>query len=424
MLLMCHTMIGHAAIEITPRLTTGVDYTDNYSLANDNPGSEAESEWITRISPGLSVDMDGRHLGLSLNYDPSYTMYDRYSDRDYWEHAASATGTWQATRYMGMTLSYDFSRTEDPIDEEDLTIRRGRNVYDRHRSEARIDYRFGAENTLYALGNYGNLKNEDTTIQDSEEYGGGAGMVYWFNIQWGIDLSIEQNWAKYKEIDDSESIDDFEDSENFKEFSGRLRLNRRFNRKVTGYLQYQHTDHRFDEEIAETNYRIYDGAVGVEYAISSSMDFSIGVHYFVRDLKDSENESETPVNLSLTKRFSQGSVTFSAEGGYDYTTTAAENIGYYVYYGGTLAADYVFTRRFSGDAAITYMYHDYKDEIPSRDDDVYRAGCGLSFQLSRWLTARLGYTYNAVESNIEANDYVENRGSLDLIIAPPNPYRF
>lgn len=424
MLLMCRPMIGHAAIEITPRLTTGVDYTDNYSLANDNPGSEAESEWITRISPGLSVDMDGRHLGLSLNYDPSYTMYDRYSDRDYWEHAASATGTWQATRYMGMTLSYDFSRTEDPIDEEDLTIRRGRNVYDRHRSEARIDYRFGAENTLYALGNYGNLKNEDTTIQDSEEYGGGAGMVYWFNIQWGIDLSIEQNWAKYKEIDDSESIDDFEDSENFKEFSGRLRLNRRFNRKVTGYLQYQHTDHRFDEEIAETNYRIYDGAVGVEYAISSSMDFSIGVHYFVRDLKDSENESETPVNLSLTKRFSQGSVTFSAEGGYDYTTTAAENIGYYVYYGGTLAADYVFTRRFSGDAAITYMYHDYKDEIPSRDDDVYRARCGLSFQLSRWLTARLGYTYNAVESNIEANDYVENRGSLDLIIAPPNPYRF
>lgn len=421
MLLMCYPIISHAAVEITPRLTTGIEYTDNYFLSNDNPGSEAESEWIGYVSPGLTVNMDGRRLGLLLNYDPSYNMYDEYSDRNYWEHVTDATGTWQVTRHMGMTLSYGFIRTEDPIDDEDLTIRRGRNIYDRHSSEARIDYRFGTENTIYVLGNYGQLNNEDATIQDTEEYGGGAGVVYWFNIQWGIDFSIEQNWAKYE---DSEISDGSEAYEDFKEFVGRMRLNRRFNRQVTGYVQYQHTDHRFDDEIVETNYRVYDGAVGVEYAISSSMDFGLEVHYFVRDFKDSEDESGTPINLSLTKRFSQGSITLSAEGGYDYTTTAAENLGYYVYYGGMLEADYAFTRRFSGDASIGYTYNDYRDQVPSRDDDVYRAGCGLSFQLSRWLTTRLGYTYNAVESNIEANDYVENRGSLDFIIAPPNPYRF
>ena len=410
--ILCFSQSGHAALEITPRLSSGVEYTDNYFLTNDNPGSEKESEWTTFISPGITVDIVGRQLGLSLSYDPSYTMYDRYSDRDYWEHAASATGSWQVTRHTNLALSYDYLRTEDPIDEEDLTIRRGRNLYQRHTAGARVDYHFGQENMVYADGNYSYLDNEDTTIEDSQEYGGAAGVSYWFNIRWGLDFSVEQRRAEYEESDD------------FTDLVGSLRLSHRFNRQFTGYAQYAHTSHRFDDEIAETDYMIYDGAVGVEYAIDPSMDLTMEVHYFVRDFDDSEDESETPVNLSLIKRFTQGSIALNVEGGYDYTTTEAENLGYYVYYGGSLEADYTFSRRISGDVSIGYTYRDYKDEIPRRDDDVYRAGCGLSFRLLRWLTARLDYTYNAVESNIEENDYVENRGALLLTIAPSQPYRF
>ena len=412
LLLLCRPISGYTAVEIIPRISSGVEYTDNYDLTNGNPGFEEESEWITSISPGVTVNLTGRQLGLSLSYDPSYTMYDEHSENDYWEQAANATGTWQVTRHLGATLSYDFLRSEDPIDEEDLTIRRGRNMYDRHTGEARIDYRFGAENSIYALGNYDYLENEDTTIEDSEEYGGGAGFIYWFNIRWGVESSLEQNRAEYEESDD------------FTDLVGRLRLNHRFNRQITGYVQYEHTDHRYDEELAETDYMIYDGAVGMDYAIDPSMDLTMEVHYLIRDIDERENESETPVNFSFTKRFTQGTVTLSTEGGYDYTTAAAENLGYYIYYGGSLEADYAFTRYISGDVGIGYTYRDYKDEIPRRDDDVYRAGCGLSFRLLRWLTARLDYTYNAVESNIEDNDYVENRGALFITITPPQPYRF
>lgn len=411
-LLICFSQSGHAALEITPRLSSGVEYTDNFFLTNDNPGSEKESEWITSISPGLTVDLVGRRVGLSLSYDPAYIMYDKYSDRDYWEHAANATGTWQITRHTNMELSYDYLRTEDPIDEEDLTIRRGRNLYERHTSGARVDYHFGEENIVYADGNYSYLENEDTTIEDSQEYGGSAGVSYWFNIRWGLDFSVEQNRAEYEESDD------------FTDLVGRLRLSHRFNRQFTGYAQYAHTNHRLDDEIAETDHMIYDGAVGFEYAIDPSMDLTMEIHYFVRDFDGSEDESETPVNLSFTKRFTHGSIGLNVEGGYDYTAASAENLGYYVYYGGSLEADYMFTRRISGDVSIGYTYNDYKDEIPRRDDDVYHAGCGLSFSLLRWLTARLDYTYRSVESNIEENDYIENRGALLLTIAPPQPYRF
>ena len=411
-LLICNSLNGYAALDITPRLSSGVEYTDNYFLTNDNIGSEKESEWTYSVSPGISIDITGRGLGLSLSYDPSYTMYENYSENNYWEQNASAAGTWQATRHTNMSLSYDFSRTEDPIDEEDLTIRRNRNLYDRHTAEARIEYSFGSENSIFTFGNYECLENEDVTIEDNDEYGGGVGLAYWFNINWGVELSFEQSMA------------DYEESNDFTDRVGQIRINHQFNRQVTGYLQYEHTDHRYKEDISDTDYKIHDGALGIEYAIDSSMDLSLEVHYVIRNTDEGDNEASWPVDFSFTKRFTQGAITLSTEGGYDYTTATAENLGYYIYYGGSLDADYNFTRYITGDLGISYTYNEYRDQAPMRNDDVYRANCGLSFQLLRWITLRLDYSFSAVESNIEDNDYVENSGSIFITITPSQPYRF
>lgn len=400
----------HAEVRLFPRLNTGVEYTDNFFLTNDDAGSEQESEWITTITPGLTLDITGRSAGLSLSYDPSYTMYNRYSESDYWQHAANLTADWQTTRHLDMALTNDYLKTEDPIDTEDLTIRRGRQPYTRNTTNARVDYRFGDDNTAYIDGLYGLLENQDPTIEDSWRYGGSAGVIYWFNIRWGLDAGAEYYRAEYEESDD------------FDDILGRLRLNYRFNPHFTGFVGYQHTLHQFDDDV--NDYRIYDGSIGFDYAINPTMDFSLDVHYFVRDFDQTQDESETPVNVNFTKRFQRGSFALAGEGGYDRTTVSAENLGYYIYYGGRIEADYEFTRRISGDINAGYTKRDYQDTIPRRKDDVIRAGCGLSVQLLRWLSARLGYTYRSVDSTIEADDYVENRGSLLFTIAPPQPYRF
>ena len=183
---LCTATSLEAAIELTPRLNAGVEYTDNFFLTNDNPGSEKESEWITTISPGLTLDITGRAAGLSINYDPVYNMYDKYSDRDYWSHAANLTGTWQTTRHLSMEIVNDYLYTEDPIDEEDLTIRRSRNPYTRNTTSARIDYLFGAENTAYVDGLYSFLENEDPAIDDSVRYGGGGRFYLLDKHQMGI----------------------------------------------------------------------------------------------------------------------------------------------------------------------------------------------------------------------------------------------
>jgi hypothetical protein len=276
-------------MEITPRLRTGLEYTDNFFLTNDNIGSEAESEWMTTVSPGVTVDVSERTAGLSLSYDPTYYMYDKYSDRDYWQHLATLTGNWQATRHMRMELAHSYLLSEDPIDEEDLTIRRGRNKYTRNTTNARVDYQFGAENEAYIDGLYTFLENDDPTIEDSERYGGSAGFVYWFNVRWGAEIGGEYYRSEYDETDDYEDI------------VGRLRLNYRFNPQFTGFLGYNHTLHQFVDDI--NDYKINDGSVGFYYAIDPTMDLTMEVHYFIRDFDVDEDEAETPVNRYFTKRF-------------------------------------------------------------------------------------------------------------------------
>ena len=399
-----------AEVRLFPRINTGVEYTDNLFLSNDNIGSEPVSEWITTITPGITMDITGRNAGISLSYDPGYTLYNRYSDYDYWRHAASFTGEWQPTRHLDLALTDDFLKTEDPVDPEDLTVRRGRDAYTRNTTAARADYRFGAENSTFFEGSYHFLDNEDPAIEDSWRSGVDAGVIYWFNIRWGMDAGAAYYRADYDESDD------------FNNSTARLRLNYRFNPHLMGFVGYQHTLNQFDDD--SNDYKIYDGSVGFEYAISPTMDFSLDVHYFVRDFDETQDQAETPINFAFSKRFQRGTVGLMGEGGYDRTTVSAQDLGYYIYYGGRIEADYLFTRRISGDINAGYTRRDYKDAIPPRKDDVIRAGCGMSVQLLRWLSARLGYAYNSVESTNEADDYVENRGSLMFTIAPPQPYRF
>jgi hypothetical protein len=411
LLSLCTATSLHAAIEITPRISAGAEYTDNVRLVSDD-FAEPESDTITSISPGITIDFSGRSAGLSLSYDPSYVNYYDDSYDDYWSHAAAADGWWQAGRNTRFSLTHAFLYTEDPIDNDDLTIRRSRNPYTRNTTSARIDHQFGSENTVYADGLYSFLENDDPTIEDSQYYGGGAGVTYWFNVRWGLDAGADYYEGRY-----DEGLDDYS------EISGRLRGNHRFNPHLTGFLAYEHTLHRSDED-AEIDYNVYDGAVGVDYAIGPTMDLSVGLHYVYLDVDEGDSESVTPVNISLTKRFQHGSISLTGDGGYNYTSVTAENLGVYEYYEAGLTADYAFTPRLTGDVEGVYGNRDYLDTLPERSEDILRAGVGLSFQLLRWLSMRAGYTYRVVDSTIDIDDYVENRVSLFFTLAPSQPYRF
>jgi uncharacterized protein (PEP-CTERM system associated) len=60
--------------DIVPRIALQETYTDNLSLT---PDAVKESEWVTQVSPGISVNATGARLRFNADYAPALTYYGR-----------------------------------------------------------------------------------------------------------------------------------------------------------------------------------------------------------------------------------------------------------------------------------------------------------------------------------------------------------
>ena len=63
-----------ATWEIVPSLSVGETYTDNVSLS---PDFSKQGDWVTEISPGISVAATGPRLRINATYNPEYVYYAR-----------------------------------------------------------------------------------------------------------------------------------------------------------------------------------------------------------------------------------------------------------------------------------------------------------------------------------------------------------
>lgn len=78
----------HAAEwKVAPRLDLGESYTDNVTLA---PSSSAKSDWITQVTPGISIEGSGSRLRLKADYALQNLIYANESSRNSFYHQLNA----------------------------------------------------------------------------------------------------------------------------------------------------------------------------------------------------------------------------------------------------------------------------------------------------------------------------------------------
>ena len=229
-------------------MSAGVEYTDNVRLVPDN----TESDYITTVTPGITLEISGRPAGLTLDYDPSYVTYVDDTYDDYWRHAVNLDGWWQSGRHTRFELTNAFLKTEDPISDDDLTVRTTRNPYTRNTANISLEQQFGAENVATLGFEHSILENEDPTIDDSQRYVPSFELTYWLNVRWGLDLSAVYTRAEY-DVPAPDLPDDFDNR------YASLRLLHRFNRHVTGFLGYAHTylDYEYSDQTLSVE-RLHD----------------------------------------------------------------------------------------------------------------------------------------------------------------------
>jgi uncharacterized protein (PEP-CTERM system associated) len=80
---------------ITPSIGLRETYNDNVSLS-----STSQSDWITQVSPGISITGRGRRLSASLNYTGDLISYARNRENDRLANTLSGFGTLQAVERL------------------------------------------------------------------------------------------------------------------------------------------------------------------------------------------------------------------------------------------------------------------------------------------------------------------------------------
>ena len=402
------TAFGYV-VNLTPRISVGEEYTDNINLTN----TAEEHDYITTVTPGFTAELPGKTSGASLSYDVTYVHYDRFDENDTFRHNASVSGWTNLWKKARLQVSDTFLRTEQPVSETDPTLRRNREPYYTNTAGIGLTQEFGASNSIGFQYAHSMLENEDPAVEDNQRNNLSASLTYWFTKHLSTDLSLSYNPGE------------FETSESFDDWSGSVRLTRKFTRQLDGFVQYVHTVRDYDG--VTENYQDYDPSIGITYQLSEDTGITLSAGYFIQDNENSDDQTGFSGGVDLTGewiKFKRGGITFSAASGFEASNFGAENLGSSRFYQAGARLRYDLARRLSSNLNGTFRRTDYLDQAQNREDNIIRAGAGLSYQILKWLFLNLNYAYNTLDSTGEDNDYTENSVTLQLTASPSTPFRW
>lgn len=428
------TSAHSAQLLLRPELIVSEEYNDNIFLSPDNE----EDDFITSAGIGLTGQILGRTSGFELNYTPTFNSFAYNSDLNYWRHEARVQLNKSFSRNTRIELTDNYLETEDPLDEsqdfspEDPTtgpgvdpdrLRRGRDRYRTNRASAVMTHQFGPRDNVSLAMRYNFHEDIDTypgvRVEDYTELRPSLGLDYWFSQRWGMELDGYYSKRNYEERNDRN------------EYTGYLRLLHALNRNLSGYLEYRHTELYYDRDYdpdEDIDYKTYIPSVGIRYNLGERSYFTLSVGYLFQELDDVENDYDDYgwlINSEIAKRWSFQTSYLEVVGGsgYQVEDTGVQDLGLNIYYTGRVTLGYAFSSRINTEIYGGYRYDDYPNEEPDRVDQNVNAGAVIGYQALQWMNLQLAYRFRDQYSDIESEEYTENRVTFTISIAPVGPYR-
>ncbi|HWR91657.1 MAG TPA: outer membrane beta-barrel protein [Desulfobacterales bacterium] len=420
-----------AQLLFTPRISVTQEYNDNIDLDRRNK----QDDFITTVSPGFTAELLGQTAGLSLSYDPAYLFYADNSDNDYWRHVLNARLWNDFSRSTRLEIQNNFLYSQDPLDDDDVEDQQGNIVvrgndrrrapdtYWRNRASARLNHRFGVEDRTYAQLVYGINEFDNPDDEDSQEIEPSAGLVYWFT-QW-TGMSVDGVFTRGL-------YDENEDSSDFSNYDGRVRLNQRISRQFGLFGQYRHIYRDWDEEgivntdgDVDNNYSVYAPSAGVFYDFDRDLTASLGLGWFYQQIENEEDQDGPFVSADINKLWEAPGWSLRARGssGLDSEDFSDRNGGFRRFAQAELIGRYDLTRQLFCDAGLRYRYSDFIQAADDEKDHRYTANIGLGYRLFRWMSVRLGYEFDKLDNINGDDDYERNRVFATVTLESDVPWR-
>ena len=424
-------------------LNLSQEYTDNYNL---NPENE-KSEWLTHVSPTLKYRLLGKRSQIELNYSPKATYYLKREEETDLSHEAGLQSSLQVSKRLRFVLSDSFEYTEDPFasprnatsEELDLTtwqrgdpyytntastglfftpskftslslnysnsLRRERDPYDKNNYSGNLSYRFGKKDSISLGYTHQDTESESNATRNSRKKTPTLNYSYWFTEFWGTSSNLSYTRGDF----DQEFY-------SFDRYNGSFRLIRRFSKNLEGYILYAHTSMDYIEPIRQ-DFEVFKPSLGIEGSLSSRTTLNMEGGYFYREIETGRTDGGLNSNLEITHSYERGQISLSGSSGTSQSYFQTENLGFSIYYQGSIGAKYQISENVNFRCSGSYRRDRYLDEDPERTDWNVSSSAKLNYEPYDWLDLNLSETFRKQRSDDESNNYTENRIVLGITLS-------
>jgi len=389
-----------------PYISIQEEYNDNIYLTY----KDKKDDYITTARPGLKyINMDAKS-GIDLDYNLGFVYYGQETDNKYISHNGSLNAKYLTREHFNFYLKDSFIRSDEQREQEYFTTieenkyvlstRQEREIYWRNVVAPTIEYQFGKEDRIGI--NYRNniYRTQSETAEDSQEDYINPFFDYWFNQENGIHLEYGY------------TIGNFEESSDMTAHMANARYTYRFSPKSSVFGGYTFTRRIFDNTTIDSDYDIHEPFLGISYAFSPTLNASAQVGYFWKEMEAGDKTDGPSYKASITNRDVRTTIVLSLQGGYTEDYFTSENLGFNRYHRLTGSVTHFLEKRTSIGLAGNIERAEYSAE--DRNDWIWGAVGTLSYTPLKWLTLALEISHKELNSDIETNDYEENRGIIKI----------
>jgi hypothetical protein len=344
------------------------------------------------------------------------TYYANNTSDDYLGLAGDLDTWYTWGRRLTFRARNSLIRSEEPLEQNYsstalpgqilLGSQNDRAIYYRNVFSPSLTYRFGRENNVSI--NYMNniYRNENSEFEDSTEHYINPAINYWFNIRHGIFLEYGLD------------LGEFQDSPDMTGHLGRGRYTYRFNPRTSIFGEYTYQRRDFGSPTGtatpRVDYDVHTPALGFEYALSRTLSVRASGGYWWATPETGSGEEGPYYDVVFTQRAQRTTYTLGFQGGYIEDYFSADSGGFAKYHQAIGTITHQLAQRASVTPSGRYQRPEYVD---GRIDNLYGADGGVSYQLFRWLTLGLNFSYAQNASPGEEDDYKDYRGMFRITAA-------
>ena len=393
--------------QIHPYISVKGEYSDNLDLNKTNK----REDFYTTITPGVKFSNMTEKSGIDLNAAVGAVLYDKYSEDNYITGNVNLNAKYLTRSHFNFYLRGSYHRsdelrepqflTDDIDNKQELAELSRRTPYWRTILEPAVEYQFGPESRIGVRYRYNLYNIKGAFGEDSIENTVNPYLTWWLTRRHGLSLDYAYTNGH------------FEVSNDFNNHKVSAAYLFRVTPKATASLNGGYSRREYTPSGNDLYYEIYETAVGLTYAFTQQLTVSGQAGYYWLDSRIGQNTNGVNFKGDISHQSAKTLLRLSVQGGYTQDDFTSQNLGFRKYYRATGTVTHFLLQRLSvGIRGSAERVEDENDVV----DHIWSAGANVSFMPLRWMTLSAGYTYRQADSDIEINEYKENRGMLTLTL--------